>query len=433
MADCGLLLPCESTVSSDSDALTITNSGGGAAIAAIATGSFATALKAEGTSGPGMVATSEDDSGITAVSNSNHGVRALSTSGYAVFASVMGTSGFSPPPSGVFGDSNTSYGVVGSSANSIGVLGKSDTDDGVVGISTTDVGVIGSSDGGDNSFAPFGVVGNCGPGTGVWGFSNSVRGVTGVVDSGTGVLGTALAEGTGVAGRSPSGTGVNGTSSGGIVSAGVFGTSSGGFISIGTAGISDSSTGIGIYGRGGEDGLAGLFDGSVTVNGFLTKSGGGFKIDHPLDPENKYLYHSFVEPPEMKNVYDGVVVLDNNGEYSVELSEWFEPLNCNFRYQLTSIGEPAPNLHVAQEIANNRFRIAGGKPGLKVSWQVTGIRKDLWAQAHPLTVEEEKLVEERGYYQSPNFTISPQRIAHFGRETPNCYASWNNKTYPIHR
>jgi hypothetical protein len=73
---------------------------------------------------------------------------------------------------------------------------------------------------------------------------------------------------------------------------------------------------------------------------------------------------------------------------------------ADFRYQLTSIGGSA-QVYVAQEIENNRFRIAGGRPGLKVSWQVTGVRHDSWAQQHPLQVEEEKAPKDQGRYLHP--------------------------------
>ena len=73
----------------------------------------------------------------------------------------------------------------------------------------------------------------------------------------------------------------------------------------------------------------------------------------------------------MMNIYNGNVMLDENGEAVVELPEWFEALNRDFRYQLTCIGGFSP-VYVASEIADNRFKIAGGKQGLKVSWQVTG-------------------------------------------------------------
>src|SRR4029078_11081426 len=125
---------------------------------------------------------------------------------------------------------------------------------------------------------------------------------------------------------------------------------------------------------------AGFFHGDVEVTGTVTQGGGASKIDHPLDPENKTLTHSFVESPDMMNIYDGVVVLDTDGAATVELPEWFGALNGDFRYQLTAIGAPAPDLYVASEVADNRFGIAGGTPGMKVSWQITGVRHDAYAR-----------------------------------------------------
>ena len=103
----------------------------------------------------------------------------------------------------------------------------------------------------------------------------------------------------------------------------------------------------------------------------------------------------------MKNIYDGIVRLDASGEAVVELPEWFEALNADFRYQLTAIGAPAPGLYIAEEIADHHFKIAGGPPGTKVSWQVTGVRQDAYAKAHPLQVEVDKPDSERGYYIHP--------------------------------
>ena len=147
-------------------------------------------------------------------------------------------------------------------------------------------------------------------------------------------------------------------------------------------------------------GMAAYVDGDMHVNGTLSKNAGSFKIDHPLEPENKYLYHSFVESPDMMNVYNGNVTLDVSGESWIELPEWFESLNKDFRYQLTCIGGFSP-VFVASEINGNRFKIAGGKPGIKVSWQVTGIRKDAYANAYRIPVEEKKPIEERGKYLNP--------------------------------
>ena len=183
-------------------------------------------------------------------------------------------------------------------------------------------------------------------------------------------------------------------------------TSGGGVYGFASA---NSGNNYGVYGatNSTSSGYAGYFDGRVHVTGNLSKGGGSFKIDHPLDPENKYLSHSFVESPDMMNVYNGNVILDENGEAWVELPEWFETLNRDFRYQLTCIGGFAP-VYIAEKIAGNRFKIAGGKPGMEVSWQVTGIRQDPWANAHRIPVEEEKPAEERGYYLHPELYSQPK-------------------------
>jgi len=141
-------------------------------------------------------------------------------------------------------------------------------------------------------------------------------------------------------------------------------------------------------------------NGNAFFYGNVSKGGGSFKIDHPLDPANKYLYHSFVESPDMKNVYDGVTKLDESGEAIVELPAYFETLNKEFRYQLTPIGSYAP-LYVAQKISGNRFKIAGGAHGMEVSWQVTGIRKDAYAEMHRIPIEESKPAADRGHYLHP--------------------------------
>jgi hypothetical protein len=118
--------------------------------------------------------------------------------------------------------------------------------------------------------------------------------------------------------------------------------------------------------------------------------------------------HTCVESSERKNVYDGVVQLDANGTASVDLPGWFEALNGDFRYQLTAVGGAAPNLHVTEEVSENRFRIGGGEGGMKVCWQVTGSRKDAWAAANPFEVEEEKPPEDRGRYLQPDLYGAPE-------------------------
>lgn len=176
--------------------------------------------------------------------------------------------------------------------------------------------------------------------------------------------------------------------------------------------------GIWAHGSGGALNWAGWFVGNVNVTGTLTKGAGAFRIDHPLDPENKYLQHSFVESPDMKDIYDGIVTLDANGQAVVALPEWFEPLNQDFRYQLTCIGAYAP-VYIKTKITGNQFKIAGGTPSLEVSWQVTGIRHDKYAEANRIPVELDKKSDERGKYAHPEaFSLPVERGIDYERSRP---------------
>ncbi len=148
------------------------------------------------------------------------------------------------------------------------------------------------------------------------------------------------------------------------------------------------------------DWIAASISGDVQITGNLEKTSGSFKIDHPLDPANKYLLHSFVESPDMMNIYNGNVVTDANGDAEVRLPDYFESLNKDFRYQLTVIGTFAQAI-IAEKIHNGRFMIKTDKPDVEVSWQVTGIRQDPWANEHRIQVEVDKPIDEKGYYLVP--------------------------------
>jgi hypothetical protein len=173
---------------------------------------------------------------------------------------------------------------------------------------------------------------------------------------------------------------------------------------MGVYGYSHSAYGVYGYSTSGTASVYCDGDGYVTGNlyvaGNVTKAGGSFKIDHPLDPANKFLYHSFVESPDMKNVYDGVVTLDAKGEATVTLPVWFEALNRDTRIQLTAVGQFSP-LYVKTKVQNGAFSIAGGKGDQEVYWQLTGIRQDAWADAHRIPLEEAKPAAERGLYLHP--------------------------------
>ena len=260
---------------------------------------------------------------VTAASGTTYGVygQSLSTSGRGVYGYASAASGSNI---GVYGrsDSTSGYGLYGiaqaASGTTYGVYGQSNSTTGYAGY-----------------FAGYGAdalyVENSGGGRAIRAYSPNDTAVWGSTDSGiAGVDGRAAGTGRGVSGRATATTGTN----------------------------------YGVYGRTDSPaGYGGYFVGNLHTTGTLSKSAGSFKIDHPLDPANKYLYHSFVESPDMKNIYDGVAILDAKGAAVVTLPDWFEALNRDFRYQLTPVGAAMPDLHIAQEIQGNRFQIAGGKPG----------------------------------------------------------------------
>lgn len=282
-------------------------------------------------------------------------------------------SGFAPQvPFGVWGDS----GSQGPFAGGNGVIGSAGLSSGVAGFTLADS---------DRAAGVFG----SGPAVGVAG---------GVNGSNTAPFGRVGVYGTGSNGQGLGGIGVFGESDVGV---GVLGVGSQG---IGLLGVSNNGTGIIAVGE--TD--AGFFSGNVRVTGSISKGGGGFTIDHPLDPANRYLRHSFVESSEMKNLYDGIAVCDGDGEATVSLPEWFGSLNTDVRYQLTPVGSSAPDLHISEELQNNQFKLAGGSMGLKVSWQVTGVRRDAWAIANPILTEEDKTEEDHGRYLHPEAYGQPR-------------------------
>ncbi len=164
----------------------------------------------------------------------------------------------------------------------------------------------------------------------------------------------------------------------------------------------DGATAYGVYGNAvsATTNWAGYFAGNANVTGTLSKGGGAFRIDHPLDPENKYLQHSFVESPDMMNIYNGNIMTDDQGYATVEMPSYFDVLNRDYRYQLTVMGQFAQAI-VAQKLVDRRFVIQTDKPNVEVSWQVTGIRQDKWAEANRIQVEVDKLPEQRGKYVHP--------------------------------
>jgi len=200
-----------------------------------------------------------------------------------------------------------------------------------------------------------------------------------------------------------------------VNSSGVGQGNAGSNIGVGAFASTNPNTNISVYGgspgTAGNTNLAGFFDGDVTVSGDLNVTGsiakgsGTFKIDHPLDPENKYLVHSFIESPKMLNIYNGKVTTDAKGFARVTLPEYVEAANKDFLYQLTVIGTFAQAI-VKEELSDNQFLIQTNMPNVAVCWELTGVRADKYAEENRVIPELEK--EKKGTYLHPELYNEPK-------------------------
>ena len=438
--------------------------------------------RSSSTSGRGVFGSATATSGVT------YGGRfeSASTAGYGVFGLATATSGqtfglwgqsVSTGGFGVFGEqtatSGTTYGVYGRAASTdgFGVAGRASATSGITyggyfqSDSTSGRGVFGYASAA--SGAPYGgyFQTQSTGGYGAFGYATATSGTTyglfGQSDSttGRGVYGLATAasgDTYGVYGRSDStdGRGVFGSATAGSGStlggrfenASTSGRGVGGYataatgLNYGTYGQCSSTSGRAVYGwasaTGASDTPYGVTGSCSTATlgyavyalGDMGASGTkSFRIDHPSDPENKYLLHYAAESPEVINFYSGKVTLDGRGEAVVELPAYFAGINKDPRYLLTAVGAPMPMLHVAEEISDEAltageqagpgiapptcwFRIAGGAPGAKVSWEVKALRNDLRVRMHGAPVEREKTGLERGKYQHPEYYGRPPEM-----------------------
>ncbi|MEU9780683.1 hypothetical protein AB0H92_06830 [Streptomyces phaeochromogenes] len=217
-------------------------------------------------------------------------------------------------------------------------------------------------------------------GFGVTGYARYGIGVDGIADDGLGVRGVVTKDGLNKYAVSGAALGRNSTAVVGVADDGPYAKA--------------------IVGRA-KMGYAGYFHGRVRVAGPLYKPAGGFEIDHPLDPENRYLRHSFVESDKQLNVYSGTVVTDTEGVAVIQLPEYFEELNEDFRYQLTVVATTFAHAIVGREVHDNQFSVLTDQPEVKVSWQVSGVRRDRYARTYPFAAELDKSDDERGKYLYP--------------------------------
>ncbi len=303
----------------------------------------------------------------------------------ATGAENVGTGGFAY---GINTGSNKNFGMYGFAQNADTNYGVYAT---VTGADNVNYGVYSEVDGGTiNNYAVYGKNSSTGSSSnsfGVYGLSDGVS-----TSSNWGINGSA----TGSAGTGSQNTGVLGSTDGAAsFNIGVLGNA---------FGTGTSNYGVYSIASNGTNNYAGYFSGDVTITGNLNVTGsiakgsGTFKIDHPLDPENKYLVHSFVESPEMMNIYSGNITTDAQGFATVELPAYFDAANKDFRYQLTVMGSFAQAI-IKEKISDNKFVVQTNNPNIEVSWQVTGVRSDKYAEANRVVVEVEKT--KKGTYLHP--------------------------------
>jgi len=185
--------------------------------------------------------------------------------------------------------------------------------------------------------------------------------------------------------------------------------------------------------------IYGVFsNGAIGATG--TKS---FVIDHPLDPENKTLKHYCAEGPEPLNIYSGTIVTDAAGTAWVQLPDYFEAINRDFRYTLTIVddgdasptsrglqparsfdapdaarSEDFPLAKIASKIRNNRFAIRTSQPNVEVSWEVKAVRNDRFVQRAGAPVEIEKSAADKGKYLVPALYDQPAEKGIFHHPQP---------------
>jgi hypothetical protein len=219
-------------------------------------------------------------------------------------------------------------------------------------------------------------------------------GVLGFGNNASAILGTFPTTGAGVVGSGSSGTWGVALSDAGFGAFGINGQPITTSIPIGVYG--ESTNGIGVSGEGG---IAGIFSFGDQV-GFGTKA---FFIDHPQHPSTKFLRHFSIESDEVLNVYRGTAIMDANGEAIVTLKNYVVANNIDFTYQLTPIGMQA-NAYIKSELSGDRFVIAGGAPGQKISWVVYAERNDPYLMQNPekRQVELDKPAALQGKYLTPH-------------------------------
>lgn len=198
---------------------------------------------------------------------------------------------------------------------------------------------------------------------------------------------------------------------------------------IGVYGRSNGYTGIGVYGYadftdGQPKGVMGQVAGDTgwalfAAGRFAATGTKNFRIDHPLDPLNKFLLHYCSEGPEPMNAYSGNVTTDAKGYGRVELPDYYSEINRDERIQLTVLDEADSDSFVQAKVVGlvhaGAFRIRTSAPRTKVFWRLEAVRNDVWVKRYGAPVEQEKVGDERGKYQHPELYGAPREMGMFDR------------------
>ena len=175
-----------------------------------------------------------------------------------------------------------------------------------------------------------------------------------------------------------------------------------------------NGNGAGIYGQGRSDGgaftgTAGLFNGNVQINGNLTVTGtkSGFRIDDPRAPQSRAITHTPVETDRLTVVYTGNVTTDGDGRATVQLPDYATELAGDWRYQLTPIGRLGQAIVEDEVDGAGRFVVRTEHGSTKVSWSVTGVRKDPQARRHAIDPVTTKTGAEAGTFLDPSLYGAP--------------------------
>ncbi len=121
----------------------------------------------------------------------------------------------------------------------------------------------------------------------------------------------------------------------------------------------------------------------IYSSGTLIAKDKRFRINHPLDPENRFLVHACVEGPENAIYYRGQGEL-KDGISVVKLPDYFEALALPGHRTVTLTpccqdNEPISIL-AATEVVNGHFKVRtsdGSNPAQRFFWEVKAVRADV--------------------------------------------------------